>query len=989
MEESHAPRSRIARRASLLASLLAASFFSAHAIAAEVFHFDIPAGNAEDTLQMVTRQTNYTFLYQTEEVRGVRTNSVSGDFEPQEALRRMLEGTTLAFDIEAGVVSPMAVATVPEAKRLDDRGPGTAAITPRGLPNLANSLSSVDPAELQEVVVTGTLIRGVFDIVSPLVMFENRQIRRAGYGSVRDALQSLTMTFGGGPSEYVEFSENFNRGAAINLRGLGAGATLVLVDGRRQPFAGNDGNFVDISSIPWSAVERVEVLPDGSSALYGSDAIAGVVNIIMKSDFTGAETQARVGMMEGGGDETVASQLFGTSWASGRLFFAYQFSERGALAASARDYTANSDKRSFGGTNFSSVRSNPGNIFDLRTQQPAFAIPRGQDGTSLTLDELIPGAINYTNRMENTELFPDRQTHSLFLSLSHSLGERMELFGEGRVSDRVIEQTYPASDRLFVVPGSNPFNPFGNTPVVVGYDFTNDLGRVSSEGRTRSYVGTLGMRKDIGESWKATLAATYGTERMRWSARNLPNLEALGIALADRNRDTAFNPFGDGSANNPGTIESIRESQRERAVSEVTAVNVVADGELMKLSPGAAKLAIGIDFREERLDHGVRKQQAFGRQVSSAFAELALPLIGNAENPRDTPRLQLSLAARGENYSDFGTTFNPKVGLQWVPVSSLKLRGSWGTSFKAPSLVDLYDTTDDLASIFSLRDALSPTGRSIALIQQGSNSELSEERAETWTAGIDFAPSSIPGSTLSLTLYSIQYDDRVFFLGPPLTPEQIIAQPQWASLITRNPAQDAVASICNSGIFPGNPQQCLAANPSILIDARSHNLSATTVEGVDLDLDHVLDTSRGVFTLGLHGSYMWRFEQQLTRDASKVDILNTVDNPVSLRLRGSVEWDQHGADRPGFGVGVSVDHIGGYADSFSQTTASIDSWTRLNVNVSYRLAGIGDTDGLEFILSGLNIFDDHPPFVDREMGFDVANAEPFGRVVSFHLRKNW
>jgi iron complex outermembrane recepter protein len=989
MEELHSPRrSSAPRRARVLVSLLAAAGFAAHAWAAEVFHFDIPAGNAEETLLIVTRQTQFELLFETDKVRGVRTNAVSGDLEPQEAVRRMLEGTMLVFDAELRIVSRTEVpAPDPES------GPGDARLrdilppSSRGLPNLANSFANTDPEDLQEVVVTGTLIRGVFDIVSPLVMFGDSRIRRAGYGSVRDALQSLTMTFGGGPSEYFESDENFTRGAGIDLRGLGAGATLVLVNGRRQPFAGNDGNFVDVSSIPASAVKRVEVLPDGSSALYGSDAIAGVVNIIMRDDFRGIETQARVGLLEGGGDETVVSQLFGTSWSSGRMFMAYQYSNRSALGAWERDYAANSDKRGFGGTNFNSISSSPGNIIDLRTQQITFAIPAGQDGTALTVAQLLPGAINYTNRLQYTELFPDRQVHSLFASASQSVGERTELFGEFRLSDRVTEQMHPASERLLPVPASNPFNPF-EVLVGVGYDFTNEFGRVSSGGRSRIYVGTLGMRKDIGESWKATLAATYGTERMGWTARNVLNPEALRRALADPNPETAFNPFGDGSANNLATIESIRESQHERAVSEVTTVNLVADGEVAELPAGAAKLAIGVDYREETLDHGMRLQQKeIGRRVGSTFTELALPIVGNAGDPRATPRLQLSLAARSEHYSDFGSTFNPKVGLQWVPTNSLKLRGSWGTSFKAPNLVDLYDDVGDRAGLASLRDALSPTGRSTALIRQGSNSELNEERAETWTAGIDFVP--LPGSTLSLTFYSIRYDDRVFFLGPPLTPEQIIADSQWASLVTRNPSLEEVASICGSGILGVNLQQCMDAKPSILIDGRSHNLSATTVEGLDLDLDHILHTSRGAFTLGLHGSYMWRFEQELTDDSPGVEILNTVDNPVSLRLRGSVDWDQHGADQPGFGVGASVDHSGAYVDRIGPAARGIDPWTRVNLNLSYRLAGAGGSSGVEFILSGLNIFDEQPPFVDRDVGFDVANAEPFGRVVSFHLRKNW
>jgi iron complex outermembrane recepter protein len=926
-------------------------------------------------------------------VRGIRTNSVSGTFEPQEAVRRMVEGTSLAFNAEQLIVTPISRTTVPAPKGEETaHGPGSvAAITPRGLPNLINSLNPQDPSELDEVVVTGTLIRGVFDIVSPLVFVKDRQIRSAGYGSVRDALQSLPMTFGGGPSEYNDPGGNFNRGAAVNLRGLGPGATLVLVNGGRQPSAGIDGDFVDVSSIPSSAVERVELLPDGASALYGSDAIAGVVNFIMRDNFVGWETQARIGLAESGADEVTVSQMFGTKWNSGRLMLAYQYSNRDALEASDRSYSADSDKSFFGGTDFSSVRSTPGNIFDPRTQQPAFAIPSGQDGTALTVDQLIPDAVNSTNRMQYTELMPDRRIHSLYLSGSQRLGERLELFGEGRASERRVEQELAPFEQLIFVPASNPFrvDPFDLPITVVGYDFRNDLGLVSGTGRTQSYLGTVGLRSNFGETWKATVTASHGSEKLRWAARNQVDPLALAAALADPDRTTAFNPFGDGSANNPSTIEKIRITQRERADSELTTFNLVADGELLDLPAGAAKVALGANYREETFGHGVRNPQQFSRQVTSAFAEFALPIVGNPDDRRATPRLQLSLAARSEDYSDFGSTFNPKVGLQWVPFASLKLRGSWGTSFKAPDLVDLYDTTNSLSALLVVRDALSPTGRSFALIEQGSNSKLREESADTWTAGIDFAPEWVSGLAVSLTYYSINYRDRVFFLGPPLTPEQAVADPQWSSLVTRNPSQAQVEAICNGSTFRGVVQQCLASRPSLIIDARSNNLSATTVEGLDLDLSQSLLTSHGEWSFGLQGSYIWSFEQAFTTASPDVDILGTVNNPNSLRLRGSVGWDQRGADLPGFGVGLTAEHVGSYRDPLSPKLAEIDPWTRLNINLSYRLAGASGSEGIEFMLSGLNILNEAPPFVDREIGFDPANAEPLGRVVSFFVRKSW
>jgi outer membrane receptor for ferrienterochelin and colicin len=177
------------------------------------------------------------------------------------------------------------------------------------------------------VVVTGSLIRGVLDMMAPLMMVSHREMTQTGYASVQDALQALPLTSLAGPREDLGVNGNYNRGAGINLRGLGVGATLVLVNGHRQPAAGLDGEFVDVSNIPWSAVDRIEVLPSGASALYGSDAIAGVVNIIMRENLQGADTQVRLAESPGGADQRLVSQLLGTHWGTGKALLAYEYSE--------------------------------------------------------------------------------------------------------------------------------------------------------------------------------------------------------------------------------------------------------------------------------------------------------------------------------------------------------------------------------------------------------------------------------------------------------------------------------------------------------------------------------------------------------------------------------------------------------------------------------------------------------------------------------------
>ena len=181
----------------------------------------------------------------------------------------------------------------------------------------------------------------------------------------------------------------------MQLRGLGLGTTLTLVNGQRQGASGFQGSFTDVSTIPLSAVERIEILPEGAAALYGSDAIGGVVNIILRKNFAGFETRVRASTAGGDGNERTVARLWGHAWSGGHVLLGFQFNDSAALACGARAYcAANGDFRRFGGSDLRGVGGNPGTILDPSTLAPIAAIPHGQDGTQLTAAQLIPGAVN-------------------------------------------------------------------------------------------------------------------------------------------------------------------------------------------------------------------------------------------------------------------------------------------------------------------------------------------------------------------------------------------------------------------------------------------------------------------------------------------------------------------------------------------------------------------------------------------------------------------
>jgi iron complex outermembrane receptor protein len=952
--------------------------------------FNIPGGDWGTAVVTLHEQDpELALLYDPAVVpRFVRVNAVIGTFNVCEAVARLFAHTGLIAQFNTDKKLWVSYRPPPRSEKEPSQGPRMRHV-------------ALDTQALEQVLVTGSLIRGVQNLTAPLQTIDRQDLDSASFGTLQDVLHSLPIDFRGGatavydPQGAVGINGDFNGGESVNLRGLGAGATLVLVDGYRQPAAGFGGDFVDISQIPWSAVERIEVLPDGASALYGADAIAGVVNIIMRKDLDGAQSQLRFGTTPRGDQETLADQLFGTRWDTGKLLLAYQFSHHTALADADRVYSMSSDKTPLGGTDYRSVESNPGNILDPYTQQPVLAIPRGSNGTALMASNLLSQVVNLQNQLTRVDLLPNATQHNFYGTASQAIGEGTELFVQARVSRQEVNRQQPAKAEMLVVPVTNPFNPLRESPfTLVGYSFLNDLGPIMVEGTTLSYIGTAGLKLNLGHHWGGTVSASFGRERTDTDLNNAVNPVALGAALADSNLLTAFNPFGDGSHTSATTLATIRDVQRFRATSDLANLNVVADGPLFSLPTGDARVALGGALRRESLDRseqmsGQSLSGRFGRTIASAYTELAVPLVGDPSHPHAPPRLELSLAARQEHYSDVGSTINPKVGLRWTVSDQVKLRSSWGTSFRAPNLVDLYDTTTNAAGLVVVSDPHSATGQSLVLVQQGNNPQLGDETASTWTAGIDFAPGVIPDLTLSLTYFGIDYRNQIFQPEAPLTLEQLLSDPKWTTLVTRNPSSAQVAAICNSSAFIGSPGQCAATPPQVLIDGRLRNLSRTRVSGLDWQAQKSFRTDYGRFNLRIEGSDLFTYRQAVTPLAPAVSVLNTDGNPVALRFNALVDWSQH-ASGPGFGARLTLDYTSAYRDVSVVPKQSINAWAVTNFTARYRTgAGDGWSDGLEIALNAANLFNRAPPFVNRWIGYDPTNADSLGRVLSVQIRKSW
>ncbi|MGH8202106.1 MAG: TonB-dependent receptor domain-containing protein [Steroidobacteraceae bacterium] len=929
----------------------------------------------------------------TPEMVQAKSNPVSGAMASSSALALMLKGTGYTYRFDAD--NSVDIIPEPEGGRQS-----AVAVTRRVTPPVRRRFSAdEDGGQLEQVNVTGSLIRGVQDTVAPLIYLKPQQLAMAPYATVQDALYSQPIISLNGPREDLGIDANFQYGAGLDLRGLGVGATLVLVNGERQPLSGLNGDFVDVSTIPLSAVKRIEVLPDGASAIYGSDAVAGVVNLIMQNDFDGARSQLRYGSAIGGRREMLASQLLGTHWDGGHAMLAYQYSDESSLAAAQRPYAANGDKTPYGGANYDSYYSYPGNIVNPQTGLPAYGLPAAQGSQAPVMAALAP-SLNLQNQFADLQLFPEVRANELYAAAAQNVSARLQVFFEGRLTERETLENYLPDTQPLYVPPSNPFyvNPFSShyPYAEVAYSFLHDYGPSTFSTASQVYMGTLGTTLQMGQTWQATLSESYGRQSMRSDEYNQADPATLDAYLADPNPATAFNPFG---PTNPHTLAAIERDFPLHARSTVEYTRLVADGSLFAMPAGDAKLAVGVERREEGLLHDVPSPldpteetipQSYSRHIGSLFSQLVLPLLGDRDNPRAVPRLELNVAGRYEHYSDFGGTFNPTFRIQWIPMQPLKLRASWGRSFRAPTLDSLYDTSANVAGSVVLPDPQSPSGRSLVLVQEGSNPNLQEETAKTWTAGFDLAPPFLTGSTFSLTYYSIDYNNRIAQPGAD-NPFAILAdEVEWAAVIARNPTQAQIQAVCGSPYYQQSVSQCLASSPAAIIDGQLANLSSTRTTGVDAEAHDSLSGPLGTVTLDLTGNYVFKFDQSVTNTSPATDIVNTVANPPALRLRGTVGWSSRGPQQPGPTIEAAVNYTGGYKNPGSALLPDVSPWATVDLRAAYRTRGdIGWPSDMEFSLNATNLLNRDPPFVDDQQGYDLFNVQALGRVLSVDIRKRW
>jgi iron complex outermembrane receptor protein len=985
----------------VLATLLASD--PASALAAEKHDFNVDTESPAAAIHEFGEQSGVQILAAGDKIDGKHFNTVSGEHSVDEGLRILLAGSGLTHRY----VGNRAVALV----AAQDGGGRAAPTESSGGPSNAEALNAgaANIVQLDEVVVVGSYIRGLDRPVgAEILTFDRDAIDRTGFATTQDVVRTLPQVFGGGISDELgtinitrDSQSNVNRGNSINLRGLGGTSTLILVNGRRIAPGGLQGVFTDVSNIPLSAIDRIEVLPDGASALYGSDAVGGVVNFKLRKDYKGAETQARVGSVtDGSSKELQFAQTLGTNWGKGNALLSVEYYKHDNLQAIERDL-ANSDLTRFGGGNFGAQTCDPGNI---TLAGVTYAIPNG-NGTGLTPGSFTPGSQNLCNRNQYIDLLPENERKSALATVRQELGDRVAVYMDALYSVRDTEFNAANSGTLSVSP-VNPFyvNPMGATTgnLIVATDFTPVYGPQRIDGKVVSSTYTLGANIDVGGQWQVGTYVSRALQNEDRSQRNpLVPTPALLAALTDRNPATALNPFGEiASSNNPATLQAILDgayNQLRSSDLELRVASLRADGPLFALPAGDVKAAVGAEYREDSLQSytDISPQNPvtradLDRHVSAGYVELFVPLVSEANRFTAVDRLELTAAGRYEDYSDFGSATVPRVGLSWWPVSSFSVKGTWSKSYRAPSLVDLDDSAN-LSAITNIRDPLStaPNGTSPVLQIGGANRNLQEETAKIWTGGVQFAPASIPRFTISATYFDIDFTNRIDTFG---SATGALSNPFAAYAVFRNPTDAQRQAICSQSTYVfsvgGSAADCLNRPIVAIVDSRLNNTASIKTNGIDLLGNYGLDTDVGSFDFGLNATYLLEFSKASTSSAPLIDLVDTPNNPPDLRTRFSLGWR-----RGGFATTLYVNYTDSYKDNISQPNRKIDSWTTLDLNVRYSFDGSQSPllRGTQVFLTGLNVLDEDPPFYNNAngVGYDPDNADLVGRQVSLFIRKEW
>ena len=877
--------------------------------------------------------------------------------------------------------------------------------------------TDTEDQQLQEVVVTGSLIkRTEKESAEAVTILKSDDLKDQGIVNVEQALNTLTAT---NPSLNIASSVGtFSGGGTYaNLRGLGNGRTLVLLDGERLANNANTGLGVDLGGIPFSAIDSVQVLREGASALYGSDAIAGVINFITKKNYQGAQIQVNFDRpQESGGGSGEAEFTFGHGDLASdgyNLLITANYSKQQELQATQRAFSAQGFNPAGGSTNTNYYGSWPGVVLDSNGSIWQSGYPTCAGNPQLTR---YFGDCSYRYSAA-TDLLPESHEISGMVSLTKALPANNQVqlqyfYTQSEVTDY--------SGPIFYQFGIDPASPYfptasqltcdnrGSNCGGLAPDLTDPIQAAWSDPNNFRFNGNLNVEQRVLLTFSGSNAGWDYTTDLNLSKntndnRNVggyPNEAVLapGGVLSD-----LINPFGPQSAAGQALINS----------SYINGVYALGEDTRWSLDGHAshplgdafnagtpATVALGFTVNGERFTYattpyndltkaatGLTDSAVEGsRNVQAAYVELDVPIRKS---------LDLDISDRFDRYSDFGTTNNPKVTLRYQPVDFLTLRGTASTGFRAPTLYNLYSPPFLAASSSGTMGQGNPfcqpgsynaeftpsscNAQGIGLY--GGNRNLTPETSQNFDLGVIISPIEDLGITLDY--YRILLKNRIASVP--------------ASAIYGNPTTFSSYIVPNSsGALTPTVAEATDCNPYTsptcgYINLTDSNTGSITTSGIDISIQYLQRTWLGTFHEDLEGTTVTQFlEQQYTGGPS----LNLVGNLQIITLNPAFRW-QHNLrvdwTSPGkmWGGGLSNRFYSGYIDEFLNGNGNQRTVGCYSLFDAY--ASVRPIDKLTVLFGIKNLFNTSPPFTNAPQnnfaaGYNALIADPLLRNFYVNLK---
>lgn len=887
--------------------------------------------------------------------------------------------------------------------------------------------------------------------------------------------------------------------ASINLRSVGTGNTLVLINGRRMILTPGTQteNFVPVqtantNAIPVGAIRRLEVLRDGAAAIYGADAVAGVVNVVTDDRFTGIRTDARYGFADHMTEATLAGKAGFATKSGGHFLIFGSYTHRTPLYARDRSFAASENHMPAlvgtpweGDTSFDNrSTSSPWGSF---TTIPVTAVRQGTAtlttsgvfhiepvgntaaGCSSTViagnlcvrSGTITGANDRVLRYDEN---PDRTIRggldriNLYSTFRQDIGS-VELFGEAGYYHALLkgqrEQSAPISSAVISIPTTAYYNPFGPTTFngVANPNRLANLTGVPTTGlalRMTTYRpvdtgprqfavtddmvrGVIGLRGEFG-AFKWESAATYAWAKTDDFTKNAVSNTKFQQAIA-LSTPNAYNPFNGGSQTNyavgdgtPSSVETINSFlvgvHRIGKTSLATWDARLTNSKLLNLPAGPLGFASGVEVRREtyvddrdaRLDGTITYTDSVtgivygtdvmgaspapdvraSRTVAAAYIELAVPIISEEMNVPLVKSLDLQLAARDEHYSDFGNVLKPKVAGILVVQDWLKLRSSWSQSYRAPNLAQFYSAGTQVANTRTdfagcRINATTCTGVSTLEVRSG-NQSLRPENAETFSAGVVFAP--LRAVTFTVDYWSLREDGVIGLQGAQ---NQILFD-----------YLERLSGRSNANVVRLAPVGTQKVGDISFVKDDYFNLGPRTLRGLDFALNVDLrDTPVGNINLDFAASKLLEFQQSPSELQARLIAANaagTLGTGVTItqagsqiKATGNPEWRMTGNLTWKSGpvsAGVQVAYVG---PVFDTGTAQVNgqfyelpSFTTVNTYLQYRAPkDAAMFGGTRFRLGARNLFNKQPPLASSNYGFLGQLHDATGRFVYVELAKEF